>query len=75
METNKSKVQIDAAAKQLWYQICNLNNLLFDDIHDDNSAQFYFDFFKKSSDFARYIDKNFYNNDYVNDYVQHFDND
>ncbi len=57
METNK----IDAAAKELWQKIVELQNLLCDDIQDDVSAQFYCEFLKKSSEFARYIDRNFYN--------------
>lgn len=60
METTK-KSPIDIAAKELWQQICKLKDLLFDDIHDASSADFYYDFLKKSSEFGRYIDKNFYN--------------
>lgn len=60
MET-KEKSPIDIAAKELWQQICKLKDLLFDDIHDASSADFFCDFLKKSSEFARYIDKNFYN--------------
>lgn len=57
----ETKSNIDIAAKQLWQQICDFSNLLYDNIHDDDSRNLYLDFVKKSSEFARFIDKNFYN--------------
>lgn len=57
----ETKSHIDIAAKQLWQQICYFQDLLFENIHDDDDSQFYYEFLKKSSEFARYIDKNFYN--------------
>ena len=68
----EKKSQIDIVAKQLWQQIANFQDLLYDNIHDDNSAHLYREFVNKSSDLGRFIDRNFYNDDY---YVQHFDND
>lgn len=64
-----NKSQIDAAAKELWQKIGELQSLLLNSVrdedslqfHDEDSFQFYYDFLKKSSEFARYIDKNFYN--------------
>ena len=61
METKKSFSNIDIAAKQLWQQIVNFQDLLFDNIIDDNSANLCVEFIKKSTDLARFIDKNFYN--------------
>ena len=61
MENMEKKSQIDIAAKQLWQQIVNFQDLLFDNIHDENSAQLCVEYIKKSSDLARFIDKNFYN--------------
>ena len=60
METN-SNSNIDIAAKQLWKQICDFTNLLYDNIYDQSSLNLYLDFSKKSCEFARFIDKNFYN--------------
>lgn len=60
MQTS-NKSQIDAAAKELWEKIGELESLLHDSVRDEDSFQFYYEFLKKSSEFARYIDKNFYN--------------
>ena len=61
METKKSSSNIDIAAKQLWQNIADFQDLLFDNIHDDTSAHLCVEFIKKSSELARFIDKNFYN--------------
>ena len=60
MQTS-NKSQIVAAAKELWQKIGVLQSLVLNSLRDEDSFQFYYDFLKKSSEFARYIDKNFYN--------------
>ena len=66
-QTNISDAKkcVDVAAKELWQSIVNFQQLfeqnLLDDDESSYSFEFYLDFLHKSSEFARYIDKNFYN--------------
>ena len=59
METKKSSKTIETAAQQLWQQIIDFQDLLFDNIHDGDSALLCIEFIKKSTELARFIDKNF----------------
>ena len=58
---NRNSKSVDVAAKQLWKSIVDFQQLLLDNVVDDSTCKFYLEFLHKSSEFARYIDKNFYN--------------
>ena len=59
METNKSN--IDIAAKQLWHEIANFQDLLEKMRDDDDYAHLYREYLKISSELALFIDRNFSN--------------
>lgn len=63
METKEiKKSPIDIAAKELCQQICNFQDMLLDAVHHYSFPfELYCEFKKKSSEFARYIDEIFYN--------------